>query len=133
MDIAFGTFKASFNDHPSDKDGPKPREDTKSSLRLIPTQEFTTYLGASSLCVFAWAYPALQRWPVTVNQALTLASVAGFGPVVMASLISRFYSSGNITHPVKMSLIANLLHLFFGILFCSVPVTYACFLVLTQL
>lgn len=133
MDIAFGTFKASFNDHPSDKDGPKPREDTKSSLRLIPTQEFTTYLGASSLCVFAWAYPALQRWPVTVNQALTLASVAGFGPVVMASLISRVYSSGNITHPVKMSLMANLLHLFFGILFCSVPVTYACFLVLTQL
>ena len=130
MDIAFGTFKASFNDHPLDKDGPKMREDAKSNLLLIPTGEFITYLSASSICVIPWAYAALQRVPTTANQALTLASVVGFGPVLLSSLVSNAYTSGNVTHPVKMSLMANILHLFFGIVFCSLPVTYACFLTL---
>ena len=130
MDIAFGTFKASFNEHPSDKDGPKPRDDTKSSLRVIPTQEFIVYLGGSSLFVTAWAYACLSNWTITVNQALLLASAVGFGPVGLATIITHIYSSGNTSHPVKMSFLANILHLFFGILFCSVPVTYACYLAL---
>ncbi len=130
MDIAFGTFKASFNDNPSDKDGPKPRYDSKSSLRVIPTQEFILYLGGSSLFVIGWAYASLSRWSITENEALTLASAVGFGPVLLASILTYIYSSGNISHPVKMSFIANALHLFFGTLFCSVPVTYGCYLAL---
>jgi len=130
MDITFGTFKASFKDHPIDKDGPKPREDAKSSLLLVPTQEFIMYLGGSTLCIVGWAYPAVIQLPMSVNQALALASTVGFGPVILASLVSRIYGAGNTSHPVKMSLMANTLHLFFGILFCSVPVTYLCFLTL---
>lgn len=131
MDIAFGTFKASFKDHPVDREGPKPREDAKSTLRLVPTQEFVVYLSASSLCVLAWAYAALQPQPVSANLALALSSAVGFGPVALATLVSAAYSSGNTAHPVKMSAIANALHLLFGILFCSVPITYGCWLTLT--
>ena len=130
MDITFGTFKASFNDHPLDKDGPKMREDAKSSLLLLPTQEFVIYLGASTLCVVPWAYAALNTEPISVNHALALSSAVGFGPVFLASLVTHTYSSGSTAHPVKMSLIANTLHLFFGILFCSLPITYMCLLTL---
>jgi sterol desaturase/sphingolipid hydroxylase (fatty acid hydroxylase superfamily) len=133
MDIAFGTFKASFKDHPVDQNGPKPREDAKSSLRLVPTQEFLVYLSSSGLCVVAWIYASLQNTPVTENQALALASAVGFGPVLLASLITNVYSSGKLTHPVKMSVAANILHLFLGTLFCSVPITYACWLSLQSL
>jgi len=130
MDIAFGTFKASFKDHPVDKDGPKPREDAKSTLRVIPTGEFTMYLGASALCVVAWAYAALHGQTYTYNQALALSSAVGFGPVALATVMSYIGNTGNIKHPVKMSLAANALHLVFGTLFCSVPVTYGCMLTL---
>jgi len=132
MDIAFGTFKSSFNEHPVDKNGPKPRDDAKSTLRLLPTQEFTAYLGGSTLCVLPWVYSALYVDSITVSQAFILSSGVGFGPVFLASLISHIYSSGNNSHPVKMSTMANLLHLFFGTLFCSVPITYACFLTLMR-
>jgi sterol desaturase/sphingolipid hydroxylase (fatty acid hydroxylase superfamily) len=127
MDILFGTFKASFKDHPVDKDGPKPRDDAKSTLRLLPTREFTTYLGASTLCVLTWAYTAIQKQPITPNQALVVSSAVGFGPVVFASLISYIFG-GTTSHPVKMSLVANVFHLLFGVLFCSVPITYGCML-----
>lgn len=132
MDIAFGTFKASFKDHPVDKDGPKMRADAKSSLRLIPTQEFITYLGASSLSVLPWAYFAIQKYPVSENTALALASSVGFGPVALATLVSRAYSSGSTEHPVKMSFVANLFHLFFGVVFCSLPITYGSWLSLEK-
>lgn len=128
MDVAFGTFKASFKDHPVDQHGPKPREDAKSTLRMLPTQEFTVYLSASTLCALAWAYAALHPGSVTTNQALALSSAVGFGPVLLASLVSSIYSSGNTVHPVKMSVAANALHLFFGTLFCSVPISYGCWL-----
>lgn len=127
MDIAFGTFKASFKDHPIDQHGPKPRDDAKSSLRVLPTKEFIVYLSGSSLCVLPWMY-SLQS-SVTENQALAIASMVGFGPVLLASLVTNLYTSAN-THPVKMSIAANLLHLFLGTLFCSIPVTYACWLTL---
>lgn len=130
MDIAFGTFKSSFNEHPFDKNGPKPRDDAKSTLRLLPTQEFTAYLGGSTLCIIPWVYTVLYVDSITVNQALILSSAVGFGPVLLASLISHIYTSGNSSHPVKMSTMANILHLFFGTLFCSIPITYACFLTL---
>lgn len=130
MDITFGTFKASFNDHPLDKYGPKARDDAKSTLRLLPTQEFTSYLVGSSLCIVPWASYALYNSPISSSNALAVSSLVGFGPIVVSIINTRIYSQGS-THPVKMSHLANLLHLFFGILFCSVPITYACLLSLS--
>jgi sterol desaturase/sphingolipid hydroxylase (fatty acid hydroxylase superfamily) len=126
MDKAFGTFKASFKNLVGD-DGPKQREDAKSSLRLLPTKEFCMYLIGSSMCVLSWTYVAVERYPVSENQALALSSVVGFGPVILANIMS-YFNSGHMNHHVKMSISANILHLLFGILFCSVPVTYACWL-----
>jgi hypothetical protein len=128
LDIAFGTFKGSFNDHPIDKYGPKPREDAKSTLFLLPTREFVTYLAGSSLCVAPWAYYSMQKAEVSANSALLLSSLVGCGPVLLSVLVSDLYSNANSSHPVKMSVLGNLLHLFFGLLFCGVPITYACYL-----
>uniref|UniRef100_A0A6C0KW33 Fatty acid hydroxylase domain-containing protein n=1 Tax=viral metagenome TaxID=1070528 RepID=A0A6C0KW33_9ZZZZ len=130
MDLAFGTFKASFKDHPVDKNGPKPRDDAKSTLRILPTQEFVTYLAGSALCVLPWIYTAQKPESITPNHALVVSSAVGFGPVLLASIVSHFYSAGTYAHPVKMSLVANLLHLVLGTLFCSVPITYGCWLTL---
>lgn len=130
MDIAFGTFKASFKDHPVDQNGPQPRDDAKSTLRLMPTQEFITYLGSSAGCILLWSYAALYAKPMEATQALAVASTVGFGPVLLASLVTHIHSSGSMAHPVKMSLMANLVHLFLGILFCSIPITYGCYLTL---
>jgi hypothetical protein len=130
MDIAFGTFTASFKNHPVDKHGPKPRDDAKSTLRLMPTKEFVTYLAGSSLCVIPWGFYALQLKPVSSNIALIISSLLGFGPVLLSVIVSFLYRSGNGSHQVKMSNIANVLHLVFGILFCSIPITYGSWLTL---
>jgi hypothetical protein len=130
MDIAFGTFKASFNEHPVDKHGPKPRDDAKSSLRSLPTQEFIGYLTGSSLCAVPWGFYAINRYPITQTHALIVSSLLGFGPVVLSVLMSRLYSSATTTHLVRMSPMANLFHLSLGVLFCSLPITYACLLVI---
>jgi hypothetical protein len=129
MDVYFGTFKASFSEHPVDKNGPKPREDAKSSLRVIPTREFVIYLVSSLGCVFTWLIPALQFYTVTQTQALQLASIVGFGPVVLATIIS-YMSGASGVHPVQMNILANLMHLGVGSVFCSLPVTYLCYLTL---
>lgn len=118
MDKAFGTFKASFPDEP------KQREDAKSTLRSIPTQEFSIYLLGSAMCVLPWAFVAIQKYPVSATQALALSSGVGFGPVILANMMTHAGSM----HPVNMSIFANMLHLFFGILFCSVPIMYGCWL-----
>jgi sterol desaturase/sphingolipid hydroxylase (fatty acid hydroxylase superfamily) len=130
MDIAFGTFTASFKDHPVDKYGPKPRDDAKSTLRLLPTPEFITYLTGSSLCALPWAYTALYSPPVSASYALIVSSILGFGPVVLSSAVSLMYGLGTGSHHVKMSVMANLLHLCVGILFCSIPITYGAWLTL---
>lgn len=131
MDIAFGTFKASFNEHPLDKDGPKPRDDAKSSLLIPPTGEFISYLTGSSLCVAPWAYYAINQQPVTSQTALVVSSLVAGGPIILSTIVTGIYSTGNTTHPIKLSLSANLLHLFFGLLFCGVPLLYACWLTLS--
>jgi sterol desaturase/sphingolipid hydroxylase (fatty acid hydroxylase superfamily) len=101
MDVFFGTFKGTFVE-----ENPKPREDAKSSLRLLPTTEFVGYLAGSAACVASGV-------PVVV----------GFGPVVLATLLA-LYGSGRGVQPVKMGVLANLLHLAMGTLFCSVPIAY---------
>jgi sterol desaturase/sphingolipid hydroxylase (fatty acid hydroxylase superfamily) len=130
MDIFFGTFKASFLEHPVDKDGPKAREDAKSTLRLIPTREFVSYLSLSALCVLLWGYAALNRILLSPAQAWGLASVVGFGPVLLATLVSNFFGTGRGVKPVNMNIAANLIHLTVGSLFCSAPITNACRLAL---
>jgi sterol desaturase/sphingolipid hydroxylase (fatty acid hydroxylase superfamily) len=132
LDIAFGTFVPSFRDHPVDKHGPKPRDDAKSTLLVLPTQEFVVYLLGSSLCVAPWAYTALQHVPVSSNMAMGISVLVGFGPVVLANLVSFVYRSASGSHRVKMSLVANLLHLFLGSLFCSLPISYMAWLTLVQ-
>jgi len=91
----------------------------------MPTNEFFIYLIGSAMCVLSWAYVAIQQYPVSANQALAVSSVVGFGPVILANILTSYNN-----YPVKMSITANMLHLFFGILFCSVPVTYGCWLVI---
>lgn len=130
MDIFFGTFKASFREHPADKDGPTLRDDAKSTLRLLPSKEFVTYLSASCMCVCVWAYAALHQIPVSTTQALVLSSFVGFGPVILANLMSYMFRSSSGIQSVSMSMASNTLHLVCGTLFCSVPVTYACYLTL---
>lgn len=117
MDIAFGTFKASF------KEVPTQRDDAKSSLRVLPTHEFAMYLCGSAICVLPWSYTAIYNSPVSTEYAWAVSSLVGFGPVILANM---FHSTNH--HPVKMSLTANIFHLFFGILFCSLPITYGCWL-----
>jgi hypothetical protein len=133
MDIAFGTFKASFNEHPLDKYGPKPREDAKSTLFLLPTREFVTYLAGSSLCVIPWAYYSIQNYDVSTTNALILSSLVGGGPIILSVIVTNVYKTTDISHPVKMSLFENLLHLFFGLLFCGIPLTYACYLTVVKI
>jgi len=101
MDIFFGTFKGKFTE-----EEPKPREDAKSSLKIMPTTEFIGYLVGSVACV-----------------ASGIPLVVGFGPVVLATVL-WFFGSGRGVQPVKMGVLANLLHLGMGTLFCSVPIAY---------
>lgn len=129
MDIFFGTFKASFSEHLIDKDGPKAREDAKSSLRILPTREFITYLGLSSVCIFSWAIPATYSYSLTQTQAIGLSSAVGFGPVILATLLSSNSGTGGVK-PIQMNMISNLIHLTLGSLFCSLPVAYMCYLTL---
>ena len=130
MDIFFGTFKASFKDHPADKDGPTLRDDAKSTLRIMPSKEFVIYLSTSSLCILAWSYIALHSISVSSNHALALSSLVGFGPVILANIISSVFRNRSGTQSIRMSLAGNMFHLGFGTLFCSIPITYACYLTL---
>jgi hypothetical protein len=57
-------------------------------------------------------------------------ALAGFGPVALAPLTSKFFSGFSSVKPVKMSNFGNALHIGAGTLFCSVPVTYGCYLAL---
>jgi sterol desaturase/sphingolipid hydroxylase (fatty acid hydroxylase superfamily) len=129
MDIFFGTFKGSFAEHPVDKDGPKPREDAKSTCMTLPSSEFCVYLAGSVACVAPWYSATLS--PVSSQTALIVSSAAGFGPVILASVVSWFYGRGAHMKGVKMSLFGDLLHLVFGTLFCSIPIAYMCFLTLS--
>lgn len=87
MYIAFGTFKGSFNDHPVDKYGPKARDDAKSTLRLLPTQEFVAYLAGSTLCAVPWTYYTTYKYPISSTNGLAVSSLVGFGPVLVSVII----------------------------------------------
>jgi sterol desaturase/sphingolipid hydroxylase (fatty acid hydroxylase superfamily) len=126
MDIWFGTFRESL---PEDSGA---RDDEKSTLRTVPTKEFITYLGLSALSLIPWYYYSNNQNELSSELALAVSLSAGFGPVILAVIISNLYNSTNTVKPVKMSAFGNFLHLSMGTLFCSFPVAYTCWLVLNH-
>lgn len=126
MDIWFGTFRESLPDSESG-----PREDAKSTLRVVPTSEFITYLTLSASSLTPWYYYSQNQTQLTYQSALLSSLSAGFGPVILSLLVSNIYNSGSIK-PKKMSTFGNMLHLFMGTLFCSFPVAYTCWLTLNK-
>ena len=117
LDIMMGTFVESME--AKDKDGPTLREDAKSTLRTVPTQEFVLYLVLSGACIAPWAYYA-GNTVLTMNMSILYSILAGFGPVITAILLSRNIS--------MCKNVASLAHIMIGSLVCSVPITYACYL-----
>ena len=119
----FGTFKGTLSEIPT------PRDDTKSNLFTVPTNEFVLYLSSSLLCIAIWGYYALKVANKVLYlsnyPALGIASLVGFGPIILSCLFKNTK-----VHPVKMTIIGNLTHLLVGSLFCSVPITYMCWLTL---
>ena len=100
-------------------------------IRVKPTSEFIAYLCGSLACCLLWSFYLGK--PVTEVQALLLSSLVGFGPVALAPVVSRIFSGFSSVKPVKMSNLGNLLHIVTGTLFCSVPVTYGCYLALDKI
>jgi len=130
MDIAFGTFRGSLADNPADANGPKPRDDAKSTLRTVPTKEFMAYLSLSALSLAPWLYYSTLKNVLTTELAAFISLLAGFGPVFLSVVISNAFKSGGSPEKVSMSAFGNALHLLMGTVFCSVPVAYTCYLTL---
>jgi sterol desaturase/sphingolipid hydroxylase (fatty acid hydroxylase superfamily) len=134
MDIAFGTFKESFSEEDMKDGPPKPRDDAKSSLRNIPTNEFIRYIILSFISVGVWLYYSneVSKGDIIINKynRISISSLAGFGPVIIAWILTNLFNSGGRVQPVKMNIFGNLLHLGMGTLFCSIPITYMCYLAL---
>ena len=132
MDVFFGTFVGSME--AKDKDGVKPREDAKSTLRTVPTLEFVAYLALACACVGAWALAALEvaagTRSVPANEALALSAIAGFGPVLLASILSAAFGGVRPNPPKSMAAWASAMHLIVGSALCSLPVSWACWLAL---
>lgn len=130
MDKIFGTFKDSINEKFDDNEGIKPREDAKSTLLGLPSFEFIRYLSLCFLCFSIWAYFTLKMIILNQFQRIFVASLVGFGPVIIAWLLCSLFGSTNRIEPVKMNFSGNLFHIVMGSLFCSVPITYLCWLAL---
>lgn len=113
LDIWFGTFQGSFKD--VDRSYTSPREDAKSTLRVIPTGEFVLYLLGSGLCFLPW----ILRFEAHTVVAL----LAGLGPVALATFVSRLYGTKRSVMPVKMSGKGTMLHVVLGLIFCSLPIS----------
>eukprot|EP00325_Prymnesiales_sp_UTEX-LB-985_P002946 CAMPEP_0174713438 /NCGR_PEP_ID=MMETSP1094-20130205/14103_1 /TAXON_ID=156173 /ORGANISM="Chrysochromulina brevifilum, Strain UTEX LB 985" /LENGTH=436 /DNA_ID=CAMNT_0015912617 /DNA_START=149 /DNA_END=1459 /DNA_ORIENTATION=+ len=131
LDVWFDSFVGTLN--PTDQKGCKPRPDAKSTLRVIPTAEFLFYLLLSGGCLAAWAVEALHvaaggEASVSSSSALLLAFTAGFGPVITAEALTALSrSSGGAPTSGPLKTLALLL---IGNLFCSVPISWACYLAL---
>jgi hypothetical protein len=128
MDIWFGTFREALPDEP---EGPAPREDAKSTLRTVPTQEFLAYLSLSALSLGPWYYCSYTQTELSYQMALIPSVTAGFGPV-LATFVSNVFNSSPSIAPKKMSIFGNILHLSMGAVFCSFPVAYTCWLTLNR-
>ena len=112
LDIWFGTFQGSFKE--VDRVAAPAREDAKSSLRVLPTMEFLSYLVGSALCFIPWIIKAESH--------ISASLLAGIGPIVLAFIISRIWNTKRSVLPTKMNFVGNILHFFIGLLFCSFPI-----------
>lgn len=118
LDTMMGTFVDTMAIR--DKDGVTLRGDAKSTLRTVPTKEFCGYLLGSAGCMLPWLLSVNQMGP------LVPAVLAGFGPVGAAVLLTSVVGGSSGT-PFRLDL-SSCLHFLVGILFCSVPITYALYL-----
>lgn len=131
LDSMFGSFQGKPSS--GDKEGMKPRHDAKSTLRAPPSAEFLLYLGLSGACLVAWAAAALRvaagTLALTSQQAMILSAVAGFGPALLAEVVTAFFrSSGGAPN---FGILGWLLQQAVGHAFCSVPIAYMAYLCLT--
>ena len=113
LDIWFGTFQGSFKE--VDRASASIREDAKRTLRVLPTSEFLTYLLGSALCFAPWVFKTESHLSASV--------LAGIGPVVLASVVSRVWNTKRGVMPKQMNFVDNLLHVCIGLLFCSFPIS----------
>jgi len=129
LDQWFGTFKGSM----ALEDGvPQPRADAKSTLFAVPTTEFMTYLGGSAACFVPWIITVNSNSNNSTYSSIAIASLAGFGPVLLSVLVSNLFRMGRGVGAKSMSLVATLGHVGIGTLFCSIPVMYMIWLTLQQ-
>jgi len=153
LDKAFGTFKANFNEAQTDEPV-KTFADAKSRFIVdakdgvpslnLPTNEYVAYMALSvgCLCVWAWAavgLPGLPPFPLplTQNVAWGVSILAGFGPVWAAQLMGLKLLGGDGNWVIVEGggwgkWLASMFHYVIGVFFCSVPITYACYLALPK-
>jgi len=127
MDVLFGTFRSSMQGD-GDSDGPKPREDAKSTLLTIPTFEFVVYLTLSLACFGVTAnyiHSDLTKLQIAGFSALT-----GFGPTFLAVFISRLFGKGQLMKQTSMTSTGYAIHILGGSILCALPVSYATWLTL---
>lgn len=131
LDILMGTFVESME--VKEKKEITLRDDAKSSLRILPTKEFITYLGTSISCMVPWAYCATQiaSGKILLPEALSIlfALLAGFGPVGTAWIVTSIFGGAAGT-PINNY--KAVLHILTGSLLCSVPISYMCYLSLVE-
>ena len=124
IDVLFGTFTEKFKEAPP----AQPRTDAKSSLCSVPAGLDVLYISLSAACVAAWvqAVSAGAAAPI----AMAASFMAGFGPVIIACVYAVFvFGAGSLLEPYsKRPVWQNLVHVAMGTLFCSVPITAACYL-----
>lgn len=132
LDIWFGTFKGSFSEHPIDKDGPKQRDDAKSNLFSKSSNTFFTYMTSCALCLAPWSYIALYSIPVTDILAVSSSFLVGFGPVIIATLISYDFKNSSHAAIATLESATILLHSCIGTLVSSIPIMYMSWLACTR-
>jgi hypothetical protein len=100
----------------------------------IPIQIRLQQLILSFISVGVWWYYSneVSKGDIIINKynRISISSLAGFGPVIIAWILTNLFNSGGRVQPVKMNIFGNLLHLGVGTLFCSIPITYMCYLAL---
>lgn len=128
LDVAFGSFLESLKA----EDKGNENADAKASLAGPPTTDFLFYLLTSCGCVALWATVAALHVAVSPVVAVLLALVAGFGPVAIAAAMSVLArGTRDLLRPFgKRPVAEHVLHLGLGFVFCSLPVSAACYLCL---
>jgi len=135
LDVMFDTFMPNFK---AEDGKAKPRDDSKSTLKGIPSTEFVVYLLASAACVGLWAYTAIGVARGTVNVmpliAYLLSILCGFGPVLVACVFTCLQRGVSaLLEPFhEKPLYQSFFHILIGTLFCSFPISMSAYLSLVS-